>query len=186
MGACTSSAKIWGWAVTRRRCLNSSTIPAQGPTLDVKLDAMGPNWLASSVRLCFVKASLTVEKALSCYREDRIVSSLLSFCSVKSSLAVRKFCAAGEERCKRGHRQVCANLWAWCHGVQSTSEQPQLCELSGPTFGFTMQGFNMVGGYTEDLKKPQNCQNWGMGASAGGPEKWVWALARNNTVQDVL
>ena len=26
---------------------------------------------------------------------------------------------------------------------------------------------SMVGGYTEDLKKPQNCQNWGVGACAG-------------------
>ena len=29
------------------------------------------------------------------------------------------------------------------------------------TFGFTTQEFSMVGGYTENLKKPQNCQNWG-------------------------
>ena len=29
--------------------------------------------------------------------------------------------------------------------------------------------------YMEDLEKPQNCQNWGMGGCAG-----IWALARNN------
>ena len=33
-------------------------------------------------------------------------------------------------------------------------------DLSGPTF---VQEFSMVGGYTEDLKKPQNCQSWGGG-----------------------
>ena len=45
-----------------------------------------------------------------------------------------------------------------------------VCELSGPTFGFTMQEFSMVGGYTENPEEPQNCQNWGV------------ALARDNTV----
>ena len=44
-----ASAKIWGWAITRRKCFNGSTIPAQGPTPDAKLAAMGLNGLASSV-----------------------------------------------------------------------------------------------------------------------------------------
>ena len=35
------------------------------------------------------------------------------------------------------------------------------------TFGFTMQNFSMVGGYTENLEKPQSCQNWGVGACMG-------------------
>ena len=87
--------------------------PEQGPTPDAKLAAMGPNRLASSVRLCFVEASLTVEKAVSCYKADRLVAPLLSFCSVQSSLAVHEFRAAREERCEPGHRQVCANLMSW-------------------------------------------------------------------------
>ena len=72
---------------------------------------MGPNRLASLVRPCFVKASLTVEKAVLCYKADRLVAALLSFRSIQSSLAVCKFCAAGEEHCERGRWQVCANLW---------------------------------------------------------------------------
>ena len=39
--------------------------------------------------------------------------------------------------------------------------------LSGPTFGFTTQEFNIVGGYTENLEKPQNCQKLWVGACAG-------------------
>ena len=35
------------------------------------------------------------------------------------------------------------------------------------TFGFTMQKFSMAGSYTENLKKPQNYQNWGVGACPG-------------------
>ena len=150
MGTRSSSNKIWGWAVTQRRWLNSWIIPVQGPTLDAKLDPMGLNRLASSVHLCFVMASPMVEKAVSCYGADQLVASLLSFCSVQSSLAVREFHAAGEECCKRGHGRVCD---AWCRGVQSASEQFQLCELSGPTFRYAMQEFSLLGCYMENSEK---------------------------------
>ena len=72
----------------------------QEPTLDAKLDAMGPNRLALSVRLCFVEVSPTVEKAVLCYKADRLVASLPSFCSIQLSLVVHEFHAAGEERCE--------------------------------------------------------------------------------------
>ena len=91
MSACSSSAKISGWAVTQKRCLNGSTIPMQGPTPDANLVAMGQNQLAALVCQCFINASLTVEKAVSCYKADRLVASLLSFRSVQSSLAVCEF-----------------------------------------------------------------------------------------------
>ena len=80
---------------------------------DVKLAAMGPNRLASLVCPCFVEASPTVEKAVSCYKADRLVASLLSLRSIQLSPAVREFRAAREERCKPGHGQVCANLMSW-------------------------------------------------------------------------
>ena len=54
----------------RESVLNGSTVPAQGLTLDAKLAAMGQNQLASSVRPCFIEASPTVEKAVSCYKAD--------------------------------------------------------------------------------------------------------------------
>ena len=114
MGARSSSTKIWRWAVTRRMCLNGSTIPEQGPTPDAKLAAIGPNRLASSVRLCFVEASPPVDKAVSCYRADRLVALLLSFHSVQLSPAVHEFRAAREERYEPGHRRVCVNLMSWC------------------------------------------------------------------------
>ena len=63
----------------------------QGPTPNANLAAMGQNRLASLVRQCFIKASPTVEKAVSCYKADRLVASLLSFRSVQSLLAVREF-----------------------------------------------------------------------------------------------
>ena len=72
----------------------------KGPTLDAKLAPMGLNGLASSVRQLFVEAG--TDSGESCI--------VLSFHSVQSSLAVHEFDAAGEERCKRGHGWVCANL----------------------------------------------------------------------------
>ena len=75
MGACSSSAKNLGWAVAQRRCLNA----LQGATPDVKV----PNQLASSLHLCFIKASPKVEKAVMCYKADRLITSLPSFCSIQ-------------------------------------------------------------------------------------------------------
>ena len=82
--------------VTQRRCLKESTISTQGPIPDAKLDAMGPNRLASFVRPCFIEASPTVEKNVSCYRADRLVASLLNFCSVQPSLEYANFTMQGK------------------------------------------------------------------------------------------
>ena len=145
MGARNSSAKIWGWVVTP----------------DAKLAAMGPNLLASLVRPCLVKASLTVQKAVSCYKADRLIASLLSFRSVQSSPAVRKFCGAREECCEPSHGQVCANLMSWrpkrirAMWAQRTYLRIHYARIS------------VMGGYTENLEKPQNCQKWGVGACSG-------------------
>ena len=95
MGTRSSSTKIRGWAVTRRRCLNGSTIPVQGSTPDAKLTAMGPNQLALPVRPCFIEASLTVEKAVSCYKVDRLVASLLSFRTLSCRLSTQISCCSG-------------------------------------------------------------------------------------------
>ena len=54
-----------------------------------------PNQLASSLHLCFVEASLTVKKAVSCYKAERFVASLSSFCTVQLSLPVCRYDAAG-------------------------------------------------------------------------------------------
>ena len=119
--------------------------------------AMGPNRLASSVWPWFVEASLTVEKAVSCYKEDRLVALLLhvSFHSIQSSLAVRECCSAGEECCERGHGWLCANLWClmlwrlmWIRTIAAM----------WPSFRFTMR---------------ESSQNWGMGACLGQYDKYT-------------
>ena len=70
MGARSSSFKIWGWAVTRRTCLNGSTIPMQGPTPDAKS--------ACIIGLSVIRRGQPVEKAVSCYKADQLVRSLVS------------------------------------------------------------------------------------------------------------
>ena len=87
-------------------------------------------------------------------------SLVVKFLHVQSSLAVREFCAnKATDGCVR-------TFDAWCCSALSITELSKLCELRWPTFEFTMQEFSMVGGYTENLEKPQNCQNWGVGACA--------------------
>ena len=44
---------------------------------------------------------------------------------------------------------------------------PDVVSLGGPTFGFTMREFSMVSSYMENLEKPHNCQNWGVGTCTG-------------------
>ena len=67
------------------------------------------NRLASLLYPCFVKASLTGEKAVLCYTADRLVASLPSFHSIQYLLAVREFHAAGKEHCNKA-TDGCVNL----------------------------------------------------------------------------
>ena len=47
---------------------------------------------------------------------------------------------------------------------------------SADLFRFTVQEFSMVYTYMENLKKPQNCENWGCSFQQ------IWALAHENIV----
>ena len=130
----SSSTKIWGWVVTQRRCLhvNGSTIPAQEPTLDVKLSARGYCVITSSLlcrgqpdsgescimlQSCIVLQSWPTHSLIAKFPQHSVVA-----CSTQIS-----YCRATSE-CVR-------TFDAWCCAAQSASEKLQLCELSGSTFG---------------------------------------------------
>ena len=72
MGACSSSTKNWGWVVTRRRCLNSPTIPVQVCILDAKLAArvyridLHHSFAHASFFFLANEAKPAIEKAVSC------------------------------------------------------------------------------------------------------------------------
>ena len=51
---------------------------------------------ASLVRPCFVEASSTVEKAISCYKMDRLVGFLLSFRTFSRHLQYANFVLQGK------------------------------------------------------------------------------------------
>ena len=110
MATRSSSAKIRGWAVTRRRCLNDSTIPTQGSTPDAKLATMGPNRHALSDHPCFIEASLTVEKAVSCYKVHQLVASLLSFRTFSRRLSTQILCCSGRTLQMRPWTGMCEPL----------------------------------------------------------------------------
>ena len=112
----------------------------------------------------FVEASPTVEKAVTCYKADRLVASFPSFHSIQSSLAVREFHSAGEECSERDHGQVCVNLMSW-HPKHIRTITAMWAQ--GPTFGFTMQGSSMMGRLHRGPRKTTKLSNWGVGACAG-------------------
>ena len=121
-----------------------------------------PTWLAVSP--CFIEASPAVEKAELCYKADWLVASFPQHSVITCSMWI--LCC--RRRTLRMRPQKC--VWtfdAWCPGIHSTSEQSQLDELSGSTFGFTLQEFHMVASYTEDLKITQNYENWRRDTCAG-------------------
>ena len=94
-------------------------------------------------------------------------SLIAEFPHVKLSLEYTNFVLQWKNAANEATNGCMRTFDAWCRGAQSASEQSQLRELSGPTFIFTTQEFSIVGGYTENLEKRQNCQNWGEGTCAG-------------------
>ena len=112
-------------------CLNGSL---SLHTLDVEVSSQGvPNWPAVSLRLCFVEASRTVEKAvLTCYKADWLITSLASQFSAPFShrLQYTNFMLQGKNAANEVMNGSVKTFDAWCCGAQSTSEQSQ---LSGPT-----------------------------------------------------
>ena len=126
-----------------------------------------------------------MEKAVSCYKADWLVASLPSLCSVQSSLAVRKFRAAGKQRCKRGHGWVCANFWclmSW-HPKRNCS---YVSSADLPSDSICKNLAWWVVTRTENLEKPQNCQNWGVGACSGmgacSGQYGTWVLSYWHTI----
>ena len=136
--------------------------PFKGPPRMRSISCQGVLNRRSVLRRC-QPDKYSGESRVSCYKADRLVASLPSFRSVQSSHAVRKFHAEGKRtlRTRLWRMGVCEPLMP---DVVASKAQSQLRELSVPTFGFTTQGFSMVGGYTGNLEKPQNCQNWRVGA----------------------
>ena len=63
LGARNSSTKNRGWAVTRKRCLNGSSVPTQAATSGAKLAARV--YRIDLHRPCLVKASPMEEKPVS-------------------------------------------------------------------------------------------------------------------------
>ena len=94
-------------------------------------------------------------------------SLLAKFPHIQSSLAVCEFCASVDERCERGHGWVYTHLWclmSWRPKRIKTITATCMLAQRTSTFGFTMQEFSMVSGYTKNPEKPQN---WEVGACVG-------------------
>ena len=98
--------------------------------------------------MCFVEASLTVEKAVLCYKPDRFIALLPNFRSVQSPLQGKNSANGATDGCVQTF-DACMVSWYPKHNCSYVSSA------------------DLVGGYMENLEKPQNCQNWGVGACLG-------------------
>ena len=81
--------------------------------------------------------------------------------------SVRISCCRGRTLQTRPRTSVCEPLMPDVMLPKCIRTIAQLCEVSGPTLGFTTQEFSIMGGYMENPEKPQNCQKWGVGACTG-------------------
>ena len=121
----------------------------------------------TAIKLTFtvLNVYLEVGYCVCCERKaDGLVASLPNSTAFSRCLQYTNFCCRERTLRTRPWMGVCEPLMP---DVVASKAQLQLCKLSGPTFGFTTQEFSMVGGYTENLEKPQNCQNWGVDACSG-------------------
>ena len=106
---------------------------------------------------------------------DRLVASLPSFCSVRP-LQYANFVLQAKNAANNATDGYLRNFDAGCCGARSTSEQPQLCELSGPTFDPLRK--NLAGwAVTRRTSKNLKAVKIGGWALARG-----WALAWDSTV----
>ena len=144
-------------------CLNGSTIPCKRPSRMQRLATRG-------YRIDLHRRFARFRWGKPDGGESCIVlesGPTRSLVAKPPRLAVCKFrnCNWGMPRTSGGHGRVRAKLccrmsWGW-----SASEWSQLCTWAQLThFRSTTQEFSMVGGYMEDIEKPQNCN---VGACSG-------------------
>ena len=99
---------------------------------------------------------------------DQLIASLPSFPSIQR-LQYVSFVLQTKNAANEG---VCETLMLDALAPETQqNNRSYVCELSGPTFDLVCN-FSMVGGYTKDLRKSLNCQNWGVSTSRG------WVLAK--------
>ena len=103
MGAHSSSLKNWGWALTRRRCLNSPTMPVQAPTPDLDRHY----WIDSH---CRGKRGQCSSRESCSLLENGPTWSFVAIALQRLLLAICKFRTASKERCVRGYDRCVQTL----------------------------------------------------------------------------
>ena len=107
MGTHSSSVKIWSWAVTQRTWLNGSTIPMQGPTLEVSCHGTKSTCI---VGLSTIRGQPDSGESFIVLQSGPTRSLVAKF-PQHSVVACRTRISCCSLRCERVHGRVCANLW---------------------------------------------------------------------------
>ena len=156
VGAHSSRPKNREWALTRRRCFNSPTVPLQAPTPDLKLTDRR-YWIDSRrsfARVCKRGQHGSREYCIVARKWTNLKSRHHGFTTFVA-------CSMRISYCKQ--RMLQMRLWPVCANRMrlnfiETVYMSSNCELSSHHARF-LHGGQLYGG----LHKPQNCQNWGWG-----------------------
>ena len=140
VGAHSSSPKNQGWALTRRRCFNSPTMPLQAPTPDLKLTDRH-YWIDSHHSF-----------ACACKQSQHG--------SWESCIVARKWTNLKSRHHGFATFVACSMRISYCKW-RTLQMRPWL-ELSSH-HARNLHGGQLYGG----PHKPQNCQNWGVGPCLG-------------------
>ena len=167
MGARSSSVKIWGWAVYTEKVLEWFNYPHARAHSGCKVSNHGTEW-------AYIVGSSVIrwgqpDSGESCImlQSGPIHSLLVAKFSQHSVIAYSMQISCCRERTLRMRPWM--GVWtfdAWRCGVQSAPKQSQLCELSGPTFGFTIH--ENLARWAVTRRTLKNCKTVKIG---------VWALA---------
>ena len=173
MGAHSSSIKNWEWAVTRRGCLNSSTIPVQVPTPD-PYHCLAYTYFQSLSPVAPALINIILLLRISCENGPTcslvVKHSPLAVCEIHAvrkwkTLRMRLLTRVCETlmSCIRIIAAMYVMSWSLKH-IRSAYSSHVAMYVSSTTIctnwsTVTVQDFHMVGDYTKDLAKLQNYQS---------------------------
>ena len=163
MGARSSNAKIWGWAVTQRKCFkwfNYSRARAH-PGCKVSCHGTESTCIIGSSMLHWGQSDsgegyIMLQSGLTYSLVAKFPQHSVVACSTQISCCRR--------RTLRTRQWVCVNLW--CLMLWHPKCIRTIAAVWAQGIYLQIHYANMVGSYTNP-KKPQKCQNWGMGACMG-------------------
>ena len=138
----------------------------------------GPPWMWSKLPGCTVSSLRASSRPAWQWRSCIVLQSWPTRSLVAKfpqhsvvTCSTQILCSAGKERCERGHGWVCTNLWclmSW-HPKRNSSYVSS-ADLPSDSIHKNLAWWAVT---RRTSTKPQNCQNWGVGACLGQYGRYI-------------